>query len=96
MYEIRKNSKVIALVETPTFVYRLDNGDFGLTNAEHATGVAVNGEILDIGEVTLNRVDGGAILADQTAVQNDLDALTVDHELRIMDLELGISEGEEV
>lgn len=49
MIELMQNSHRIALIENPVWIYKLPNGDFGLTDREHAQGLTYNGTVYNIG-----------------------------------------------
>ena len=68
MFEVLKNGKRIALVDKPTWIKRLVNGDFGLTTRERATGISISLGVFSLGksrdmseleQVTLNEFDSG-------------------------------------
>lgn len=71
MYQLKQDNKAIAVVETPVWVYRLSNGDLGLTDKDHATGISTpfgvyslgsSEDMADFETVVLNEVDGGVLL----------------------------------
>ncbi len=68
MYEVKKNGEIIAVVDKPSWIKRLVNGDMGLTTKEHATGIAISLGVFSLGkskdmedleQVTLNERDAG-------------------------------------
>lgn len=83
MIELLQNNICVALLENPIWVYKLDNGDFGLCDYERAEAVCANGKIYAIREpiegleyATLNKIDGGAMLNETTTLaQSTEDAL---------------------
>ena len=83
MYEIKKNDKTFAVVEYPAWVYRLENGDLGLTDKEHATGISTPFGIFSLGkredmqeyeQVVLNEVDGGVLIVGMEETSDAIDA----------------------
>lgn len=75
MYEVKKNGKTIAIVEKPSWIKRLVNGDMGLTTKEHATGIAISLGVFSLGksrdmedleQVTLNEYDTGKTIGEHT------------------------------
>lgn len=86
MYKIIKDNTILAIVGTPTWVRKQDNGCYGLTTEDDAQGVALNGTVyhanghpeLDGTEtVSVVEVDDGlyansltALLFDPTELKN--------------------------
>lgn len=44
MYQIYKDSKQIGCIENPIYIYLQENGCFGLTTEEKATGIVFDGQ----------------------------------------------------
>lgn len=107
MFKLIVDGATIGFTEKPKFVrVKPETGVFVETTQDKAEGVAYKSKVFnlfghEIGgvEKTVSVVlyDGGddsESVSELRQAENDLDAMTVDHELRIMDLELGISEEE--
>ncbi len=98
MFKIIKDGALLAMTEAPTYIRRHENGCFVLCTVELADGIAHMGtvyhllgcpEIEGAETVMLEVTDAGAILVEASQVAEDVDAMNVDHELRITMLELG-------
>lgn len=85
MFVIKKDNEELAFLEHPTWIKRLSNGCFGLADREHATGIAMNDGPVSLGisedmnelpVVTVQEVDGGALLAQYAANLDYLSAMT--------------------
>jgi|GEM_PF-2611873 hypothetical protein len=83
MYEVKKNGETIALVDKPSWIKRLVNGDMGLTTKEHATGIAISLGVFSLGksrdmedldEVTLNEYDAGKTIGEHGESIAELEA----------------------
>ena len=63
MYQIVKEGQLVALCDEPRYVLRKpETGVYIQTSAETADGVAVAGNVFPITEVSIRKVDVGAVL----------------------------------
>lgn len=102
MYKIKKDGATVAMTEATTYIKQAENGCFVLCQEEEAQGVAHAGTPYNLlnrqpmegveDTVTLEEVDAGAMLAEIVQATADTDAMTVDQELRLTMLELGLAD----
>lgn len=101
MYRIKKDGATVAMTEEPTYIKQAENGCFVLCRSEEATGIAHNGtpyhllgreEMEGVETVMLEEVDAGRMLLEAEQAAADADAMTVDQELRLTMLELGLAD----
>lgn len=85
MFVIKKDEAVLAYLERPTWIKRLSNGCFGLTDRAHATGIAMPDGPVSLGSsdsmsglpvAHVSEVDGGELLAQYAADIDYLSAMT--------------------
>lgn len=105
MYKIIKNGAVMAMTEAPNYIKQTENGCLALCLKEEAQGVAHMGTPYNLlgcqpmegveDTVMLEEMDAGAMLAAIDRAAADTDALTVDQELRLTMLELGLADAGE-
>lgn len=85
MFQIIKDGEIIAIVESPRFISKSENGSFVQTDEENAKGIAVNGVPYNLswnqepmegteGTVTYSEINGGEYLLQQ---QSSLDAVVL-------------------
>lgn len=106
MYQIIKNGKVVALTDSVCYikvegVTETEAPRFVPCDEEEAQGVAVNGRVYslfgctlvpDLDEVIVHKKDGGKCIAKAEENAAQTDALVVDHEYRLILLEMGVAE----
>ena len=99
MYEFFLNNKSFISLHSPTFICKQKNGYFTLCDEAQAQGVVINNVTYhihskpDIGEfstVVMQKISEDVNQTEEMQVQSDIDGITVDHELRITMLELGL------
>ena len=105
MKEFKQNGAVIALLDKPKWVCRLDNGAYGLCKERNAEGVVIGRTVFNLpgheisseGTVTYADVDTGAYMlrrmieTEQTLT--DFDLANIEAQQEITELELIILEG---
>lgn len=103
MFRIIKNGVNIGMTETPTYIKQAENGCYILCPEPEASGVAISGvpyRLLgreapegmgELDTVMLEETDAGPMVAAAHELSADIDGLTVDHELRLTLLELGLA-----
>ena len=104
MYKIIKDGAAVGMTEAPNYIKQTENGCLALCPEAEAQGVAHTGVPYNLlgrqpmegveDTVTLEEVDAGAMLAAMAQATADTDALTVDQELRLTMLELGLADPE--
>lgn len=71
MFAFKKNGEVFEYADRPAWIKRLVNGSFGLTDQEHATGVALSDgpyaltdseDVAGLERVEVEQVDGKQVL----------------------------------
>lgn len=81
MFAFKKNSTVFEYADSPAWIKRLVNGDFGLTDQEHATGVALSDgpyaltdseDVAGLERVEVEQIDGKRVLDEYDEVVNIL------------------------
>lgn len=102
MYKIIKDGATVGMTEAPNYIKQTENGCLALCPEEEAQGVAHAGTPYNLlnhqpmegveDTVTLEEVDAGAMLAEIAQATADTDAMTVDQELRLTMLELGLAD----
>ena len=106
MYRFIKDGNQLALIERPRFIKIQPNGYFGLCEEKDAQGVIINDIAYSIEDrledrlsVSYEKVNVGelimaleALTDNFTTIQNQMDEITVDHEYRLVLLELGVAE----
>ena len=102
MYQIRTQTGVLGYAEDPQFCYLLSSGSAQVVHPyerERARGLIYRGTIYNLpghsdfeGAETANanECDVGILLTDMSAAQADTDALLIDQEIRLAELELGL------
>lgn len=101
MFRIRgiKGGATYAMTEKPTYIKQSENGCFVLCKEEEAQGIAHKGtpyhllgrqEMEGVETVMLEEMDAGEMLVSIAQAAADTDAMTVDQELRLTMLELGL------
>lgn len=96
--------EVIGITSNPNYITQSDNGSFVLVDKRAARGVAFEGSPYNllgekpmdraVGTVYLVEKDEGDAIFQSSQAQADSDALSVDHELRITMLEMGVNTDE--
>lgn len=80
MYKIIKDNTILAIVGTPTWVRKQDNGCYGLTMEDDAQGVALNGTVYHVnGHPELDGAETVSVVeVDDGLYANSLTALLFD------------------
>ena len=104
MYKIVKDGAAVGMTEAPNYIKQTENGCLALCPEAEAKGVAHAGTPYNLlgsqpmegveDTVTLEEVDAGTMLPAMAQAAADTDALTVDQELRLTMLELGLTDTE--
>ena len=85
MYLVKIDEVDLAYVENPVWIKKMNNGCFGLTDRQRATGIVVAGTPYTLGVsddmselelVTITKLDGGSLLAQYMANLDYLSAMT--------------------
>lgn len=81
MFAFKKDGAVFEYADNPAWIKRLANGDFGLTDQEHATGVALSDgpyaltdseDVAGLERVEVEQIDGKQVLRQYEDVVNIL------------------------
>lgn len=100
MYKIIKDGKTIAITEKLNYIKLSSNGVYVSSDEREAQGVAHNNTPYNlIGRAPMEgcetvfvvEVDGGECIYTGDIKQTDADALIVDHEYRIILIEMGVA-----
>lgn len=102
-----RDGKSLGMTEAPTYIKQAENGCYILCPEPEASGIAISGvpyRLLGreapegmgkLDAVMLEETDAGPMVAAAHELSADIDGLTVDHELRLTLLELGLAAGSE-
>lgn len=102
MYKIIKtNGDVVTVTEKLNFIKQGSNGIYYSSDEKDAQGIATNNKVYNLlgreamancETVVVVEIDGGACIIEGENQQTETDGIIVDHEYRLIMVELGVTE----